>query len=453
MVTILTFFSVYYFASNLFLLVLLRMAFRLVRGNYENDALKIDYTWPSITVVISAYNEEATIYRAVKSLSKVPYKNLEVLVVNDGSRDGTFELLKAKFKLSPSFSDRDYPFRVYQSHKLKGLIVIDQENLGKANALNNALLIASGKYIVTLDADTVVEKDAFFHAIQLIESDDNCHAVGGTLRVLNGAVTDPEGVRRGHLPESKLAMFQVIEYIRSFFGGRLGWECLGGTALLAGAFAVFRANTLRIIGGFAQGAITEDFEVIIRMKHYFISQKRPCSIKMFPSPSCWTAVPETLKTLFWQRVRWQRGLVKTLWIHRSLIFNFKAGAMGIVTLPYMLLFEALSPIVEFLAIGYIAVAIYFDWNSISLVGIGIGLGVLYYTFITLVSIHLEEANYARHRLKRKSIRKFILFALLESIGYRQFLSVARLLGTLSFWVSQPKWGSHERELLDEKRVA
>jgi len=450
MLMVLLFLALYYAIANSAYLVLLLGSMRLVRNN-ARDGLPdwTDPAWPRITVLMAAYNEQEVILRSTRSLLQNPYPNLELVIINDGSRDKTFDLLATHFHLS--LLDKEGDRSVYQARDWPNLRIVDKPNSGKSQSLNSALDLCRGDYVITLDADTFVENNAFHQAVRMIESRPDCKAVGGTIRILNGAETDVYGVRRGHLPRGALSMFQIVEYIRAFFGGRLGWEHFGGTALLSGAFSLFRADALRAVGGFDAASVTEDLEIVIRLKHHFAVRGEPCSIHMFPAPACWTIVPETVRTLFWQRVRWQKGLLQTLWKHRRLICNPTLGRTGTLTLPYMLVFEALSPVVEL--VGYVAIltAIQQGLISISLVSAGIAVGLTLYTLMTLAAIRLEETHYARYDNKKPRLR-FILFSGLEYFGYRQFLFVARLVGTLFALRANPSWAPQDRSRLEEMKV-
>lgn len=449
MVTLLLALAIYYTLANGIYVALLEFSRRLVKKRSAMP-LPVMNSWPKVSVIMSAFNEEKVILQSTTSLLKNPYPSLELIVINDGSCDQTLPLLIKHFHLRQTSNIGSHV--AFTSSEWPRLKIIDKHNSGKAKSLNNALELAQGKYVATLDADTFVEKDAFFMAVQLIESNPDCLAVGGTLRISNGAETADAGVVRGRLPENALPMFQVVEYIRSFFGGRLGWEELGGTALLSGAFSLFRSEELKSIGGFDPGCITEDFEITVRMKHYFTQRRHKCEIHMFPNPACWTVVPETMEKLFWQRVRWQKGLVQTLMKHKKLIFNPAFGRMGLLTLPYMLIFEALSPLVELIGYGAVFAAIYQQVIPLSYVTVGSVLGISLYTLITLSAIRIEEMHYARHDNKKPRLR-FILFCIFENLGYRQFLFVARLYGTISALRRKHTWGVQVCKPQEEKNVA
>lgn len=407
-------------------------------------------SWNKLSIIIPAWNEEVCIVATVETILGNSYQNKEVIVINDGSEDGTLQVLSEKFKLY--IVEQNDEQRIFCSRLHRELLVIDKKNSGKSDSMNLGIKIATGVYVASIDADTIVEIDAFQRAIVLLEEKESRKAVGGSVRILNGSIVRKHQVLRGNLPRAWLGMFQVIEYIRSFFGGRLGWEYFGGTALISGAFAVFRRDALLEIGGFDCDSVTEDFEIIVRMKKHFTDRKLACEFSMVPGPVCWTVVPESWVELFGQRVRWQRGLVKTIWKHKSLIFRRRYGILGLVTLPQMVIFEALSPVVEFVGYFFFVCLFYQNITAIGFIGLPLGIGLSFYILLTLGSIRLEEQHYARHDTKKPKAR-FIIFSIVEVFYYRQFLFAARLWGTMMALRRGRVWLKHERTRVEKKIAA
>lgn len=233
----------------------------------------------------------------------------------------------------------------------------------------------------------------------------------------------------------------------------MGWEKIGGTALLPGAFTLFRKSAIEDVGGFDRHSITEDFEIVVRMSEHYARKKIKAEFHMLPAPVCWTFAPESVEDLYKQRLRWQRGLCQTIWKHRRLMFNPFAGRIGTITLPYMFIFEFIGPFIDVLAISLVVLGlargVLHIQETLYLIGLGVGWGI----GVTLLGIRLEETNYARHN-PRKSRMKFIFYTLLENLGYRQFILVTRLVGTLTAFKKKTAWGEHKREEVDlEKDLA
>ena len=293
---------------------------------------------PRISILAPAFNEEATIEDSVRSLLALYYPNLEIVVVNDGSRDDTiavltecFELVGIPSVLEPRVSTKAVR-QLYRSRTHPNLVVADKENGGKADALNVALNLASGDLVCAIDADTLIEPDALQRMVRPFLSSDTVVAAGGTIRVANGSV-----IRRGRIvdtnaPRHALAGFQAIEYLRAFLFGRLGWNRLGGNLIISGAFGLFDREAVLDIGGYAHDTVGEDMELVIRLRRRGYETGGPSDVDFVPDPVAWTEVPESLRVLGRQRDRWHRGLCDVLWRHRKVLFNRRYGSMGWVAL-------------------------------------------------------------------------------------------------------------------------
>lgn len=446
----LKFIAAYYLIFNFNYLIFLIFSFKQTSSDKETIKVSTIKSSPKVTVIVPAKNEVHNILSSHQSIILNDYPNIEIIIVNDGSTDLTFGLLKSALSLKIVKHETDHTF--YQSRNSENTYVIDKQNSGKADSLNLALKYASGEYFLTLDADTIIEKDSIIHAVNKIMSDPKAIAVGGVVRILNGAHLNKSVVKKGHLPSSILAMFQIIEYIRAFYGGRLGLERIGGTTLLSGAFCLFRKDIVLDVGGFDPGSVTEDFEITLKLKKYLSDNSIDGNFHLLSIPTCWTVAPQVPKDLFCQRVRWQKGLIQTLWKYRSLIFNVRLKRTGLITLPYMLIFEALSPLMELSALIMIPVAIHNQNISIeSFLGV-LFAGMGFYFLVTILSIRLEEIHFMRHPNKKINM-KFVIYSLFENFGYRRFLFFARLWGTISSIKGNYLWQRHDRKHLKNRKAA
>jgi cellulose synthase/poly-beta-1,6-N-acetylglucosamine synthase-like glycosyltransferase len=261
--------------------------------------------------------------------------------------------------------------------------------------------------------------------------------------VFNGCQLENGKVRRGVLPRKFLPAIQVVEYIRAFFGGRIGWESIDATVLISGAFTLFNRHALIAGGGYREGDVTEDFEVILRIRGALMRAGRRCRVAIIPDPLCWTQVPDNWRDLRRQRRRWQMGAVLTLRRYWFMIFNPRYGTVGMCVLPYMLLFEIISPLAELIAYAALALQLgrgALEWELFAL-WLGIGLG--FSTFISMMSAYLEESFFARHQ-PRRHFFWFLGFSLLENFGYRQMQLLLRLEGLWRALTANSEWGAHTR---------
>jgi cellulose synthase/poly-beta-1,6-N-acetylglucosamine synthase-like glycosyltransferase len=446
---------VYFVLVNTFYAVLLVAAarellhhVRTVRGETRSRILGSPAA-PKISILAPAYNEEATIEDSVRSLLALYYANLEIVVVNDGSKDNTVEVLRRVFELVPIPAVIEpeveaKPVRqLFRSRTHPNLIVADKVNGGKADALNVALNLASGDLVCAIDADTLIEPDALQRMVRPFLASSNVVAAGGTIRVANGCT-----IRRGRIldmraPRHPLAGFQVVEYLRAFLFGRVGWNRMGGNLIISGAFGLFDRETVLKIGGYAHDTVGEDMELVIRLRRHGFETGGPSDADFVPDPVAWTEVPESGRVLGRQRDRWHRGLADVLWRHRTVLFNRKYGAMGWVAFPYFVFVELLAPIVE--AIGLIGGIIGLMLGSINLEFaflyflLAYGYGML----LSIATLLLEELTFQRYtRLRDRA--QIVGWAMLENLGYRQITVFWRLRGIWKYLRGNKSWGAMER---------
>jgi cellulose synthase/poly-beta-1,6-N-acetylglucosamine synthase-like glycosyltransferase len=413
---------------------------------------------PRISVLAPAYNEEATIDQSVRALMALAYPNLEVVVVNDGSSDATLRVLVERFDLVPVHPI--YQRRVesqpvvglYRSATHPSLVVVDKENGGKADALNAGLNLGSGELVCAIDADTLIEADALQRMVRPFLERTRVVAAGGTIRVANGSRVGGGRVLEARAPRGWLAGFQVVEYLRAFLFGRLGWNRLGGNLIISGAFGLFRRDAVQRAGGYAHDTVGEDMELVIRLRRLGYEQGGPNEVAFVPDPVAWTEVPERMRVLARQRDRWHRGLADTLWRHRRLFFNPRYGAMGMVAFPYFVFVELLAPLVEVvgllgLAMGLVTGAI--DWSfALLFFLVAYGLGAV----LTTATLTLEEVAFHRYTALSDRVR-LVAYALLENVGYRQATVFWRLGGLWKYLRGSRAWGAMERSGFDTTAAA
>ena len=310
-----------------------------------------------ISLVVPAYNESRSIVTSIKALLQLEYPDFEVVVVNDGSTDDTLEKLIAGFQLYPypEAYRKQVPCRkvrtTYRSARYRNLRVVDKENGGsKADAANAGINICRNPLVAIVDADGVLQRDSLRRAVRPFLENPETVAAGGAIRIANGCTLRDGFLEEVALPRNPLALMQVIEYLRSFLFGRMGWEPLGAVLIVSGAFGVFRRTTLIEVGGFNPQAVGEDMELIVRIHRIMKQQRRRYHIGFIPDPVCWTDAPESLKDLGSQRTRWHHGLGQALMLNRWLILNPRGGTVSWLAIPFYVLFELLGPVIEALGL-------------------------------------------------------------------------------------------------------
>jgi len=445
----------YFLLVNTFYAVLLGAAscemvrhVRSVRGEARSRLLGSPAV-PKVSILAPAHNEEATIVDSVGALLSLNYPNLEVVVVNDGSKDGTVAVLARRFELLPIIGVLEPQVatkpvrRLLRSLSHPNLVVADKENGGKADALNAALNIASGDLVCAIDADTIIEPDALQRMLRPFLFSDDVVAAGGTIRVANGSSVRAGRIRETRAPSRPLAGFQAVEYLRAFLFGRLGWNRLGGNLIISGAFGLFRRDAILDIGGYAQDTVGEDMELVIRLRRRGVETGGPSSVDFVPDPVAWTEVPESFRVLGRQRDRWHRGLADVLWRHRSVLFNARYGAMGLLSFPYFVFVELLAPVVE--AAGLIGGTI-----GLALGVVDVPFAILYFLLaygygmlLSVLTVVLEQMSFQRYTRFRDHLL-LVTWSLLENLGYRQLTVWWRLRGLWKYLRGRTDWGVMER---------
>lgn len=405
---------------------------------------------PPLSLLVPAYNEEVTIGASLLSFLTLEYPNLEVVVVNDGSKDGTMQALMKEFDLyevPPAFPViiRTQKVRAYyRSRRHARLLVIDKENGGKADSLNAAMNAARHPFVVAVDADTLIEPDALMRLARPFLLGANVAAVGGTIRVANDCVVELGRVTDARVSNRWLVGCQVVEYLRAFLFGRLGWNHLGGNLIISGAFGLFRKEYLLAIGGYKTGNVTEDMDLVVRLHRYLKEHGIEATLPFIPDPVAWTEVPTSTKVLSRQRERWHRGLIGTLWTHRAMIFNPRYGRIGMLAVPFYLFGEMLAPLVELFGWVTLVLGLAIGAVDARFAFLFFGVAIGYGTLLSIWAVVLEEFSFKRY-LRRRDFWKLIGFALIEGLGYRQMTVLYRLQ---SFWKhlrGVESWGKMTRE--------
>jgi len=409
------------------------------------DELRESAVTPPVTILVPAWNEQEVIVDSVRSILRTDYPSLEVVVIDDGSTDGTLNRLIAAFRLvkmdliyRPRLQTK--PLRgFYLNPRIPNLLVVSKENGGKPDALNVGINICRTPYFCTLDADCILERDALLRLMRpIVRSPINTVASGGIVRILNGCEVQDGKVVKVKLPRTGIERFQVVEYLRSFLFGRTGWDLLGGTLIVSGAFAVFHRETVIDTGGFQHETVTEDMDLIVQIHRWAIHHKRKIKMKFTSDPVCWTECPSTLKMLGRQRRRWQLGLCQTLWKSSEILFNSRFGAIGLLSFPFHLYVEGLGAVVEFLGYFMVPLALIFGMVPVPLFVLFVVLSLVYGAFLSVGAVLLEELTYRRYPSFRE-LMTLLWYAVLENIGYRQLVLFYRVQGVLRFMTGFRKW--------------
>lgn len=473
-------------------LTLLLISFFSVRRDLERAQLGVgeaidrsqrDAFSPLLSLIVPAYNEEVTIVESVRSLLRLEYPAYEVIMVNDGSKDRTVEVLKGAFQLVRN--DVDYhdllgaqPVRgLYRAtielpKQVVRLVLVDKENGGKADAINAGINASQGSYVATMDADSLMIKDALHAIVQPILDDPNrVLAVGGSIALSNGCTVQDGKIIEVGLPKTWIARFQVVEYMRSFVQSRTALGQLNSLLILSGVFAVFQRQALIAIGGFltkhmrsrvgieycgaGSETVCEDMEVVVRLHRYAKDHGLDARICFIPLPTSWTEAPEIYLSLGKQRNRWYRGLLEVLMLHRKMMGNPKYGRVGLFSLPYQLLFEGLAPILE--ATGYLLLPLSYLVGILSLEALlAFTLFALMFNLflsvgsvlVAILRVRLHNRTQALTLFDYRGFYTLLILTtagFLSNLGYRQFLVYWQLRGLKDFLAGKKSWDKFARQ--------
>jgi cellulose synthase/poly-beta-1,6-N-acetylglucosamine synthase-like glycosyltransferase/peptidoglycan/xylan/chitin deacetylase (PgdA/CDA1 family) len=324
---------------------------------------------PPVSVLVPAYNEAVGIERAVRSLAASDYPDLEVVVIDDGSTDGTGD--------------------VVERLGLPGVRLVRQANGGKASALRAGTSAASHDVLVMLDGDTVFEADTIRLLVQPLR-DPSVGAVSGNTKV---------GNRRG-----LLGRWQHLEYVSGFNLDRRLQDLLGCITTVPGAAGAFRRQALEAAGGLSSETLAEDTDItmgVLRAGYRVVHEERA---------RAWTEAPSSVNDLWRQRYRWSYGTMQSIWKHRSAVLDHNASGrrLGLIGIPYMVMFQVMLPL--------LAPAI----DLLALYGLIAGdAGAVVTVWLAFAAVQLGVTAYALH-LDGESMRPLWSMPL-QQVFYRQLI--------------------------------
>ena len=451
---------VYFVAVNSSYLMLVLLAARalwrhLRRSRFveHEDSFATPTTRP-VSLVVPAYDEAVSIVASVRALLALHYPSFEVIVVDDGSRDATFDRLASTFDLVPTnrVIPCDVPVRAAPDsvHVPRDgrtpLVVVRKQNSGCSDSLNVGINVARFPLVGTIDADSILDRESLLRVTRpFLDDPERVVATGGVVRAVNGCQVVDGAVIEARMPRRWLARIQVIEYLRAFMLGRVGWSSLGSLVLISGAFGLFRRDVVVGIGGFDADCVGQDFEIVTRIHRLMRQERRDYRVVFVAEPVAWTEVPSTARVLARQRRRWHRGLWEVLRKHRAMLFNPCYGRIGLIALPYYVVFDLLAPLLELLGLVLVPLGL-----LLGVVDVGFAVWFLVFAYgygfvVSLAALAVEEFSFRRYP-RWIDLATAMGAAIVENCGYRQFTAVWRLQG---WWGAlrgrQAVWGEMARQ--------
>ena len=391
-----------------------------------------------ISVLIPAYNEVLVLVQCLESWQRLDYQNKEAIFINDGSTDNTMHVLHELLELSPVIKETTSNnssievSTLYQSIKFPQIFVVDQPNRGKSAALNTGISLATGEIIITLDADSILETDSL---TKINESFANPKviAAGGMVQV--GQLIN----RRGDNIYGKnwIIKYQLSGYLSSFYVRKVTQAKLNVLGVVSGAFGAFRTTILKQIGGYKE-TLGEDMEITFRLQKFIHERKLEEKLIFIPEAVCYTEVPEDFKSLLHQRIRWQKGFLDCINLHKKEFFTKLSKRFS-----FFLLFESI--VLSTLGITtllLLPLSIYL--GNVSLFTI-ILLATAWSSEFILRLVAFQRAGHYEYTFSAKQWFKIVLFTIWESVTYRLLDTFFFFYGTLLyFFGNNSKWHKLER---------
>ncbi len=463
-------FITYSVAINLSFVVLTVLAmvdFAAYRRKIDFAAYDESFAEPlarGVSVLMPAFNEQLTIVSSVQAMTSLRYPDFEVVVIDDGSTDDTvatmieaFDMVEFPLARAPMVDIRGEVLCSYISRRgSMNLMLVCKTNGGKADALNVGINVARKELVCMVDADSLLDPDALLHVSRPFADDpERVIASGGVVRVANGSAIAQGRVTKIEMPRKWLPRVQVVEYLRAFLIGRAGWSAAGGLLIISGAFGMFRRDILFEINGVATDCIGEDAELVVRLYRWMGENDVDGRIVFVSEPVAWTEAPETRQVLARQRRRWHRGLTEIFIRHRGMILRPRYGFIGMITMPWFLVFELLAPFVEIFGLIYFAVVMALlglgevgvvptGWVDVPVVITLLATSVAFAIMMSLAALLAEELSYRRYR-GIPGLLVAAWAAVEENVGYRQLTAWWRLRGSIdALRRSRHEWGDMKR---------
>lgn len=444
-------YAIVFFISTIFAILNLNEDKR--NKMYLNElSLKSTDNYVPVSILVPAYNEEETICDCIESLSYVDYPEYEIIVIDDGSNDDTSNKLINKFELKKvprpirrlvKCKNEQFIYEGYIKDGIK-LTLVKKENGGKADALNMGINVSKYPLFISLDADSILQRDSISNIVMPFMEDDTTIAVGGSIKVANQVVLDKGKVIKVMPPKKILTIFQTIEYYRVFLTTRVWFNSFNGNLIISGAFGLFKKNAVLNVGGYDTDTVGEDMDLVVKLHSFYRKNKIKYKIKYEYKAICWSQVPEKLKDLKGQRRRWHIGLITSLNSHRYIFLNPKYGLVGIFSFLYFVVYEMFSCIIDVFGLIIILISYFSGLLNLKFLITFLFIYIFYSVIISLTAIILENYMF-KYILKLSTLLKLMLFAFLESFGYRQLCSWYRITGFIGYRKRKHQWNKISRK--------
>lgn len=405
-------YSVFFLALILSLIKITSVAlfaFLQHRKNKKEKKLPVVTYQPFVSIIVPAYNEEVTGSKTVENLLFSNYPDFEIIFVDDGSTDKTYQIIQKEFE---------------NNSRVK---IYTKSNGGKAQALNYGITKASGEIMVCIDADTILHPEAISRLVAPF-IDEDVAAVAGNVKVGNKINT--------------LTRWQAIEYTTSQNFDRLAFDYLNSITVIPGAIGAFRGEALTEVGGFKSDTLAEDCDLTLRLLRAGY-RVRTCNTAL-----SFTEAPETLEMFIKQRFRWSFGIMQSFWKHRHLIFSRRIPNFGWIVLPNLLIFQMVLPLFSPL-VDLIMLLSLFSVNGNNVLSPNAGQVSLFYfgyylldLLISLLAFHFDGQKFTLRTAWDLFLQRLVYRQLLFFVLFKSYIRAIR--GELEGWGVIRRTGNVEK---------
>ncbi|MEG0699811.1 MAG: glycosyltransferase [Erysipelotrichaceae bacterium] len=415
-------------------------------------ALNNKHNYIPISILVPAFNEEVTIIDSINSLLKLDYPEYEIIIINDGSTDDTsrrvidaFHLERVVRPIRKQVKSKD-EVSIYETilDNVK-ISLVNKKNGGKADALNMGINLSSYPLFISLDSDSLLQRDSLLRIVEPFLEREDTIAVGGSIRLINGVEMKSGRVVKYNIAKKLVVLFQIVEYLRVFLISRIAFNRININMIISGAFGLFKKQDVIDVGGYTNRIIGEDMELVVKLTHNAIKNKTSSFVAYVPDAICWTQVPESFKDLHKQRRRWHMGLLQSLGAHSNLVIPKKGHIKKTLGFWYYMIYELASPIIELIGLIILFISYSLGAISIQFIFAYLLLFIMYNLMSSIVAIMLEKYLFNDKQRSTGYILLLIVISFIESFGYRQLISIYRLEALLRYGKLKNTWGSIERQ--------
>ncbi|MGL4818475.1 MAG: glycosyltransferase family 2 protein [Bacilli bacterium] len=395
-----------------------------------------------MSIIVPAYNEELTIANCLQSMMKLNYNNYELIFVNDGSKDDTLGVLQHLLQLEQTTKQPAGRLKyaqvrgLYQSTLYNNIFVIDKYNGGKADSLNAGMDYATHDYVVTLDADSMLEKQSLKYVNDYFE-DQTVVGLGGTVLIVQGAQYENDRVKI-QFTGNGIVKHQMLHYIHGFFVKKLTQARFNSMVVISGAFGAFEKDLMYAINGFRH-TVGEDMDITLKIYQHLKKIGSDRRLVYAREAVCFTECPENLTNFNKQRIRWQQGFtdcVLQYWGRLNKDFNlwfilfFAIDGLLIGTITGIITFVSIINLFFRPELLVLAVAMFLIVTVLDIVQQAISL------------VSLAKIGYVF--TKREYLAMFF-FSFIERITYKMIPIYINIIGSIKFFLTEEKWNPLQRK--------